>query len=92
MKREFDEIINRYGTNSVKYDLVKQNKKPEDVLPMWVADMDFKVPLCVEEAVKKVAEHGIYGYSTCPDSYYEAVINWFAESFGTEIEIGRAHV
>ena len=51
MERNFDEIINRMHTNSVKYDLIQENNKPEDVIPMWVADMDFKVPVAVEEAV-----------------------------------------
>lgn len=86
MESNFDEIINRYKTNSVKYDLIANYQKPQDVLPMWVADMDFKVPQCVEDAVRKVVDHGIYGYSTCPDSYYEAVIHWFKEYFHTIIE------
>ena len=86
MERDFDEIVNRYQTNSVKFDLIQKYKKPEGVLPMWVADMDFKVPQCVEDAVRKVADHGIYGYSSCPDSYYEAVIQWFKENFHTEIQ------
>ena len=86
MERNFDEIINRMHTNSVKYDLIQENNKPEDVIPMWVADMDFKVPVAVEEAVTKVAQHGIYGYSSCPDSYYEAVIEWFHTRFGTKIQ------
>lgn len=86
MERNFDEIVNRYHTNSVKYDLIQENNKPEDVIPMWVADMDFKVPVAVEEAVTKVAQHGIYGYSSCPDSYYEAVIQWFGTRFDTKID------
>lgn len=86
MKRDFDEKVNRYQTNSVKFDLISENKKPKDILPMWVADMDFKVPQCVEDAVRKVTDHGIYGYSTCPNTYYEAVIHWFKEYFHTEIE------
>lgn len=86
MKRNFDETVNRYQTNSLKYDFKKENHKPVDLLPMWVADMDFQVPFEVEEAVKKVAEHGIYGYSSCPDSYYRAVIEWFRKRFHTEIQ------
>ena len=86
MERNFDEIVNRYHTNSVKYDLIQENNKPKDVIPMWVADMDFKVPLAVEDAVTKVAQHGIYGYSSCPDSYYDAVIQWFEKRFQTTIQ------
>jgi len=86
MERNFDEKVDRYQTNSLKYDRITEFNKPKDILPMWVADMDFKVPQCVEDAVKKVAEHGIYGYSTCIDSYYEAVINWFRTNFETKID------
>lgn len=86
MKPNFDEKVDRYQTNSLKYDKITEFNKPKDILPMWVADMDFKVPQCVEDAVKKVANHGIYGYSTCLDTYYEAVIHWIKEYFYTEIE------
>lgn len=81
MSRDFTEEVNRYGTNSIKYDLVKEEHKPEGTIPMWVADMDFKVPEEVQQAVERVAKHGIYGYSYCPDSYYQAVIKWYERRF-----------
>ena len=68
----FDKIINRRGTNCVKWDMV-----PEGVLPMWVADMDFETAPCVLRAVQERAAHGAFGYTAVPQSYYESVCNWF---------------
>lgn len=69
---DFDKTISRHNTNSVKWDV-----HPE-TLPMWVADMDFETAPAVKAAVKHRAEHGIYGYVHVPDTYYDAVINWFS--------------
>lgn len=72
MKYNFDEVINRRNTGSVKWDLDK-----EEVIPMWVADMDFKVAEPILEAMKKRLEHGIFGYAIMSERYYEAEINWW---------------
>lgn len=69
----FDEIINRRGTGSFKWDEAR-----EGVLPMWVADMDFAVAPCIQRAIRERAEHPVFGYVSVPDAYYEAVIGWFA--------------
>jgi cystathionine beta-lyase len=82
---DFDTIIPREGTDCVKYDLRKVYFGRENVIPMWVADMDFPVPPFVSEAVLKRAGHPIYGYSIIPDSYYEAVINWQQRRYGWDI-------
>lgn len=82
MKYDFDEIVSRQGTNSVKW----EEAGDSDVLPMWVADMDFQVAQPIKEAVMERAGHGIYGYSMVPDSYYEAVINWFKRRHNWTIE------
>ncbi len=71
---DFDAVIDRRETNSVKWDFCCSGT--DDVLPMWVADMDFKAPLEVVEAVSSAAAHGIYGYSELPSGYYDAVTNW----------------
>ena len=69
----FDEIVNRRGTNSYKWDVSDK----ENFLPMWVADMDFRtLPYIIERLQQRVA-HGIFGYTAVPDSYYDAVTNWF---------------
>ena len=82
MERDFNQETNRFGTNCVKYDCMKLENKPEGTIPMWIADMDFPVPVKVQEAVEKVAKQGIYGYSFCPDSYYDAVTSWYHRRFG----------
>lgn len=72
MGYNFDEVINRKGTNSVKWDLCAN-----DVLPMWVADMDFKTAPEITQALTKMAAKGIYGYTLVPDDFYSAVILWW---------------
>ncbi|WP_073074027.1 MalY/PatB family protein [Thermosipho atlanticus] len=81
----FDSIINRRGTNSYKWDY-GLNKNNKDILPLWVADMDFEAPIEVIEAIKSRASHGIYGYTFRPDSYYNAIISWFKDYHDTEIK------
>jgi cystathionine beta-lyase len=76
MKYDFDTVVDRHNTNSIKWDFAEEIFKVKNVLPMWVADMDFRVPQSVIDATKKVAMHGIFGYSGVPLSYYEAFINW----------------
>jgi cystathionine beta-lyase len=86
MKYDFDVVINRRGTGSAKWDRAEQLFKVKDILPMWVADMDFQSPKPVIKALKKVAEHGIFGYTTVPDSYYEAVTGWMKKRHQWEIQ------
>lgn len=74
MRYNFDEIIPRRGTNCVKWDSMESS----DVLPMWVADMDFHTAPAIVEALQRRVAHGIFGYTHVPDTYYEAVTNWFA--------------
>ena len=82
MKYNFDEIIPRRGTNSYKWD----SANDADILPMWVADMDFRTAPAVTEALKKRVEHGIFGYVRVPDSYYHTVIHWFGRRHYWKIE------
>ena len=69
---DFDKMISRHNTNSVKWDT------HPNILPMWVADMDFETAPAVKAAVQRRAEHGIFGYVHVPDAYYDAIINWFS--------------
>lgn len=82
MKYNFDEIILRRDTNSYKWDAAKE----EDVLPMWVADMDFRTAPAVVEALRKRVEHGIFGYTKVPAAYYETVVDWFRRRHHWTIE------
>jgi len=74
-KYDFDKVVNRDNTNSTKWNFRKELFGVEDVLPMWVADMDFTVPPAIVEVIKKRADHGIFGYSQPDDRYYQATIN-----------------
>lgn len=74
MKYDFDKITQRCGTNSYKWD----STDDKEVLPMWVADMDFPTALCIINALEKRVEHGIFGYTRVPEEYYDAVISWFS--------------
>ncbi len=82
----FDNVINRKNTDSLKHDFALENSLPEDVLPLWVADMDFKAAPCILDALKKSVEHGIFGYSDTKDDYYEIVSAWFEKYFSYKTE------
>ena len=81
MTYDFDKVIDRKGTNSIKYDFAKERGKPEDILPLWVADMDFPAPPQVLADIQKVVSHGIFGYTDVKDDYHEALNGWFKERF-----------
>ncbi|WP_057875580.1 MalY/PatB family protein [Liquorilactobacillus aquaticus] len=78
--------VDRHNTDSVKWDGMDELFGTNDLLPLWVADTEFKVPEEVTEALKKRIEHGVYGYSKTPDNYYEAYCKWQSERYGTEIQ------
>jgi cystathionine beta-lyase len=86
MSYDFDELIDRRGTWSIKHDFAAERGKPEDLLPLWVADMDFKTPPAVTEALLKAVSHGIYGYSESKQEYFEAVSHWYRERFGWMVQ------
>lgn len=81
MKYNFDEIIDRRDTNSSKYDTTDV-----DVLPMWVADMDFKVATPITDSIINRAKHGIFGYTMTPDSFFDAEVNWWKKRHNFEIK------
>ena len=83
---EFDQVIERCGTNSLKWDARQARFGREDVIPLWVADMDFRSPQAVIEALQRRVEHGIFGYAARLDSYYAAVQGWLAERHGWQVE------
>lgn len=78
---DFDRYIDRRNTNSLKYDFAVERGRPADVLPLWVADMDFRAPEPVLDALRKSVEHGIFGYSEVKGGYYDAVSGWFLRRF-----------
>lgn len=81
MKYDFDKTIDRRATNSYKWD-----SAPEGVLPMWVADMDFRTAPAIIDSLQKRVAHGIFGYTRVPDAYYDAVTSWFSRRHGWDID------
>ena len=82
MKYDFDEFVERRGTNCVKWD----ESPSDDVIPLWVADMDFRVAPAIQNALEQRVAHGVFGYNIVPESYYEAVISWFRRRHQWEIQ------
>ena len=74
----FDEVVDRRHTNSYKWDSAGR----EDIIPMWVADMDFRTAPAIIDALRRRVEHGIFGYTRVPDRYYDAVTSWFSRRHG----------
>ena len=79
---DFDKLTQRHNTNSVKWDEAKDS----EVIPMWVADMDFETAPSIVETLKKRVDHGIFGYTLVPESYYQSIINWFLRRHQWNIE------
>lgn len=87
MAYDFTSLVERRGTACVKWDAPNGAGVPAgDVIPMWVADMDFRTAPCIIDALRKRVEHGVFGYTEVPESYYDAVISWFQRRRGWTIE------
>lgn len=85
MTTDFDQVIDRTGSASVKLDACKAVFGTEDIIPLWVADMDFAVPQAVSDALKQRANHPIYGYSLYPETMFEAMQQWFQHRYAWAI-------
>ena len=84
---DFDTIVPRHGTGAIKWDARPPfDGCPEDFIPLWVADMDFKAAPFIIDALRRRVEHGVFGYVTVPDSTREAVVSWFSRRHGWEME------
>jgi len=86
MEYNFDEIIDRRNTNSLKYDFTAEHGLPKDAVPLWVADMDFRTAPAVIEALTETCSHGIFGYTEVKTPYYKAVHDWYQNYFQWETE------
>jgi len=85
MNNDFDKLIDRKDTASVKYDLTGKLFGKSDVLPMWVADMDFEVPEFIIKALSERINHRIFGYTFRPDSFFESIVSWTSRRHGWDI-------
>ncbi len=83
---DFNRVINRQNTSCVKFDGNGGQGYPEDILPMWIADMDFAAPDCVLKALREALDHGVFGYSILGEGYFPAMQNWFQKRFGWRVE------
>ncbi len=77
----FDQILDRTHTKSLKYDFAVKRGKPADVLPFWVADMDFEIPPELKQILLDRVNHGVFGYTESDDEYFEVLQNWFTTRF-----------
>ncbi|MDY3015032.1 MAG: MalY/PatB family protein [Evtepia sp.] len=79
-------LLDRRGTDCAKWDSLQDTFGREDLLPMWVADMDFKTPQCIRQALRQAAEQGMFGYLRVPERYYASVLGWEARRHGNHLE------
>ncbi|PKP35048.1 MAG: cystathionine beta-lyase [Bacteroidetes bacterium HGW-Bacteroidetes-17] len=86
MAHNFDQIIDRKNTNSIKHDITQQVFGATDLIPMWVADMDFATPPFIIDALKKRLDHQVLGYTIRPDSFNQSIIDWMDQRHGWKIE------
>ena len=83
---DFNKTINRWHTGCVKYDGLQQNYGRSDLLPLWVADMDFEVCPAITDALRHRLEHQVFGYSIAPDSYWQSIQDWLLNRHGFSVE------
>ena len=86
MKYDFDEIVPRKDTDCVKYDNVKEIFGTDDIIPMWVADMDWKTPPFIIDAMRKQLDHGVLGYSILSNRWKPAILSWASRHYGWEVK------
>lgn len=86
MNYNFDTIIDRSNNFAAKWSEMDKKYGTNDLIPMWVADMDFKAAPCIIDALRNRLEQGIYGYTTRPNSYNESIVNWVSRRFGWNIK------
>ena len=86
MKYDFDELVERRGSDCLKYDFAAERGMPEDVLSLWVADMDFRTAPCITERIQKDAAFGIFGYTDSKDDYFQTLSKWYDTYFNWKVE------
>ncbi len=85
-KYDFDKLINRKGTGAIKYDSLAERFGHSNLLPLWVADMDFETPFFIVDALKRRMEHPVFGYSAIPEDYWSTVCQWISDHHGWDVK------
>lgn len=85
MNYDFDKIIDRSGTNALKYSVLKERFGRDDLIPLWVADMDFETPDFITDALRKRIDHSLFGYTTVPDELWETIAKWVEDHHGWKV-------
>ncbi len=88
MKYDFDKVIDRRGTGAIKTDVLKEVYGREDLIPLWVADMDFETPGFITDALRERLGHSLFGYTAQPADYWPTVKKWISDHHGWEVECG----
>ncbi|MDR3267574.1 MAG: PatB family C-S lyase, partial [Tannerella sp.] len=86
IRYDFDELIDRKGTECIKFDLLNERYGREDLLALWVADMDFRTPDFIVDALKQRCEHPVFGYTYPSSDYYNGIMKWVKELYDWEIK------
>ena len=85
MKYDFDKIIDRSGTNALKYSVLKERFGRDDLIPLWVADLDFETPDFITDALRKRLEHSLFGYTATPDELWNTIARWIEDHHGWKV-------
>lgn len=83
---DFDKVIDRHGTGALKYEVLAERYGRADLLPLWVADMEFETPEFITEALRRRLDHSLFGYTVTPESYWQAVTDWIESHHGWKVE------
>lgn len=83
---DFDKVIDRHGTGALKYEVLAERYGRADLLPLWVADMEFETPEFITEALRRRLDHSLFGYTVTPEAYWQAVTDWIESHHGWKVE------
>ena len=86
MTYDFDKPVDRTGTCDVKHATLAEHRWRTDLLPLWVADMDWETPPCITQAIQARLQHPLYGYTTLPEDYWPCIIRWVQEHHGWQMQ------
>lgn len=86
MKYDFDRIIDRSGTNALKYSVLKERYGRDDLIPLWVADLDFETPHFITDALRRRLDHSLFGYTSVPQELWQTIAKWILDHHGWKVD------